>query len=375
MKKIFLFLLLSSFISNAQWVQKTSCKKDSEKIVNEAIESMANLEFLTARGMAKSALLLDPNCGCAQLVLAAISSPNPNWGSQKSKLEAIDSSKLSTEEKAWYGFLMASRDERPSVAKSASIMHPKSPLINYLSTTPADINTYKTFADNFPEQAASSYNMLSYGYLRGEIGEPNKKMAMDYVKRAQQMYDGPNSYDSMAEHYASLGDYDKALENELIAIDYASFASPYAQLAGIYYAKVNQLDFSNQLIKNQKELQDAILEADYEKYSKYEHPEMNHITGDSNLTPFYVFDKTAFEDNQGIDWNSFEFENMEVNYSPDMKTAVITFNAFGNYTFKDTKKEVAYSTRGSSVWVNTTQGWKIMHSSWAPKQDGNGIPK
>ena len=58
-----------------------------------------------------------------------------------------------------------------------------------------------------------------------------------------------------------------------------------------------------------------------------------------------------------------------------MKTAVITFNASGNYTFKDTKKEVAYSTRGSSVWVNTTQGWKIMHSSWAPKQDGNGIPK
>jgi len=103
MKKIFLLLVLTSSISNAQWVQKTSCKKDSEKIVNEAIESMANLEYLTARGMAKSALLLDPNCGCAQLVLAAISSPNPNWGSQKSKLEAIDVSKLSAEEKnmAW----------------------------------------------------------------------------------------------------------------------------------------------------------------------------------------------------------------------------------------------------------------------------------
>ena len=375
MKKIFLFLILSSFISNSQWIQKTSCKKDSEKIVNEAIESLANLEYLTARGMAKSAILLDPNCGCAQLVLAAISSSNPKWGSQKSKLEAIDFSKLSAEEKAWHGFLMASRDERPTVAKSAATIHPQSPIINYLSTTPADINTYKTFADKFPEQAASSYNMLSYGYLRGELGEPNNKMAMDYVKRTQQMHDGPNSYDSMAEHYASLGDYEKALENELIAVDYASFGSPYAQFAGVYYAKINQSDFSNQLIKNQKELQDAILEADYEKYSKYEHPEINHITGDSNLTPFYEFDKTAFQDNQGIDWNSFEFEDMDVSYSPDMKTAVITFNASGNYIFKDTKKEVAYSTRGSSVWVNTSQGWKIMHSSWAPSQGGNGIPK
>jgi len=375
MKKIFLLLVLTSSISNAQWVQKTSCKKDSEKIVNEAIESMANLEYLTARGMAKSALLLDPNCGCAQLVLAAISSPNPNWGSQKSKLEAIDVSKLSAEEKTWHGYLMASRADRPAFAKSAAAKHPQSPLINYFSTTPADIKTYKTFADNFPEQAASSYNMLSYGYLRGEMGEPNQEMAMEYVKRAQQMYDGPNSYDSMAEHYASLGDYEKALEAELKAIDYAQFASPYAEFAGIYYAKVNQSDFSDQLIKNQKELQDAILKADYEAYAKYEHPDMSHITGDSNLTPFYQFDKTAFEDDHGIDWDSFEFENMDVSYSPNMKTAVITFNATGSYIFKDTKKEVPYSTRGSSVWVNTNQGWKIMHSSWAPSQDGIGIPK
>jgi len=43
--------------------------------------------------------------------------------------------------------------------------------------------------------------------------------------------------------------------------------------------------------------------------------------------------------------------------------------------FKESNKEVAYSTRGSSVWVNTDQGWKIMHSSWAPNQDGIGIPK
>ena len=117
MKKLFIILVLSSSISNAQWIQKSSCKKSAEKITNAAIESIANHEYLSAMGIAKAALLLDPNCGCAQLVLAAVSSPNPNWGSQKSKLEAIDVSKLSAEEKTWHSFLMTSREDRPDVAK------------------------------------------------------------------------------------------------------------------------------------------------------------------------------------------------------------------------------------------------------------------
>ena len=375
MRKLILFLLLSSSIAKGQWVQKTSCKKDSEKITNEAIESMANLEYLTAMGMAKAALLLDPNCGCAQLVLAAISSPNPNWGSQKTKLEAINVSKLSAEEKTWHNYLMATREERPAAAKAAVVKHPESPLINYLTTSPTDFSTYKTFATKFPKQSASSLNMLSYAYLRGDFGEPNEEMAMDYVKRSQKMHDGPNSYDSMAEHYASIGAYEKALEAQLKAIDYAQFASPYGNFARIYYSKVNQTALSEQLIKNQKELQDAILASDYETYSKYEHPDIKHITGDSNLSPFYEFDKTSLKNELNINWNRFELENMEVNYSPDMKTAVLTFYASGSYTFKETQKEIPYSTRGSSVWVNTGQGWKVMHSSWAPSQDGIGIPK
>jgi hypothetical protein len=99
------------------------------------------------------------------------------------------------------------------------------------------------------------------------------------------------------------------------------------------------------------------------------------MTGDSNLSPFYQFSKASFEEAVAIDWNRFDLENMDVNYSPDMKTAVLTFYATGSYVFKESNKEVAYSTRGSSVWVNTDQGWKIMHSSWAPNQDGIGIPK
>jgi hypothetical protein len=67
--------------------------------------------------------------------------------------------------------------------------------------------------------------------------------------------------------------------------------------------------------------------------------------------------------------------DMKVSFSTDMKTAVLTFYGSGSYTFKADQKEVSYSTRGSSVWVNTNKGWKIMHSSWAPNQGKNGIPQ
>ena len=100
MKKIFLLLVLSTSISTAQWVQKTSCDKNAAIISDQAVEALTNLEYTIALGMAKAALLLDSDCGCALLTLAAISSPYPKWGSQKSKLAAIDVSKLSEEEQA-----------------------------------------------------------------------------------------------------------------------------------------------------------------------------------------------------------------------------------------------------------------------------------
>ena len=95
MKKLLFILILSTSITSAQWVQKTSCNKKAAQISNEAIESMANLEYLTALGMAKAALIIDSDCGCAQLTIAAISGSNPDWGSQKTKLKAIDIAKLS----------------------------------------------------------------------------------------------------------------------------------------------------------------------------------------------------------------------------------------------------------------------------------------
>ena len=375
MKKTILLLLLSTSISSAQWVQKTSCNENAAIISDQAVEALTNLEYTMALGMAKAALLIDSDCGCAQLTLAAISSPNPKWGSQKSKLAAINVSKLSEEEQTWHAYLMASREDRDAVAKIGASKLPNSPLINYLTTKSKDMNSFKSFAEKFPKNAASSYNMMSYGHLNGAFGETNKEMAMKYVKQAQQLHDGPNSYDSMAEHYATLGDYEKALELELKAVDFATFGSTYWRFAQTYRAKANQVKLSEKLMQMQKELQAAILADDYKTYSKFEHPDIIHKTGDSNLNPFYVFDKSSFGGNEAVVWNNLDLNDMDVTYAPDMKTAVMTFYGSGSYVFKESKEKVIYSTRGSSVWVNTAMGWKIMHTSWAPNKDGNGIPQ
>ena len=375
MKNYFLLLVLSTSITSAQWFEKTSCNKNADKITNQAIESLTNLEYSIALGMAKAALTLDPNCGCAKLVVAAVSSNNPDFGSRRAKLDAIDVSKLSAEENVWYTFLGASREDRSKVIEAGVSKHPNSPIINYLTTNGTDFNSYKAFAEKFPKNAASSYNMMSYGYLRGDFGDPNKEMAMEYVKKSQTMHDGPNAYDSMAEHYASIGEYEKALELELKAVDFAEFGSTYWNSVQLYWSKTNQNEVSENIMQKQKKMQEAILTRDYESYSAFEHPDITHSTGDSNLSPFYEFNKKAFEAEAPIVWDSFDMNDMKVSFSTDMKTAVLTFYGSGSYTFKADQKEVSYSTRGSSVWVNTNKGWKIMHSSWAPNQGKNGIPQ
>ena len=72
-------------------------------------------------------------------------------------------------------------------------------------------------------------------------------------------------------------------------------------------------------------------------------------------------------------WGEFDLYDINVALSPDSRTAVLTFYAKGDYTVADEDK-VDYSTRASSVWISTENGWKIMHSSWAPFGGGNGIP-
>ncbi|MGC6421975.1 MAG: nuclear transport factor 2 family protein [Flavobacteriaceae bacterium] len=378
MKKITTILLASSFsvMSFGQYVQKSSCNKNASKISNMAIENAINLEFLIALGAANAALAIDSDCGCAQLVKAFISSNNKDWGSRQEKLNKINRVNLSGEEKVWFDVLSAeNNDKAREIQKEGAEKFPNSPLVNYLATSSKDMESYKNFADQFPDYASAAYNMMSYGYLRGDFGKEDKVAAMKFVEKSQKMHDGPNGFDSMAEHYASLGDYDKALENQLKAFDYAVFASPYQNYARIYWSKKNQSKLEEQLMQSQKDMQQAIIDQDYEAYLKFLDNKTPVTTGDSNLQPFYLFDKKAFDRERKMTWNTFELQNIDVAFSPDMNAAVLTFYGKGSYTMNGASEKTNYSTRGSSTWIRTQGGWKIMHNSWAPNQGENGIPK
>ena len=204
--------LCFTMLLNAQWIKDTSCSKKASLIANSAIEYAMNLEHMAAFGAANSALLIDEDCGCAKLILAAVSSSNKNWGSRSKKLKDINTTNLSPEEKGWYQYLAASSEDRQAVSKSLASKFPKGVLMNYLGTSPQDFNSFKVFAEKFPSHASSAYNMISYGYMRGDFGKEDTANAMKYVKMSQDMHDGPNAHDSMAEHYAANGDYENALK-------------------------------------------------------------------------------------------------------------------------------------------------------------------
>ena len=374
-KNLTFIALCFTILLNAQWMNKTSCSKKASLIANNAIEYAMNLEHMAAFGAANSALLIDEDCGCAKLILAAVSSNNKNWGSRSEKLKAINTTKLSPEEKGWYQYLAASSEDRQAVSKSLASKFPKSALMNYLVTGPQDFNSFKVFAEKFPSHASSAYNMISYGYMRGDFGKEDTTKAMKYVKMSQDMHDGPNSHDSMAEHYAANGDYENALKAVLKAVDYASFASPYMKTAQLYYAKKNKKSISDKVVAHQESMQKAIMSGDYDAYKKFEHPEIKVPTGDSNLNPFYIYTEKDVVIDTEITWEFFKLSNMETYFSPDMNTAVITFVADGKYTFIDNAKTVSYATRGSSVWNYTDDGWKVLHTSYAPRKGRVGIPE
>ncbi len=138
--------------------------------------------------------------------------------------------------------------------------------------------------------------------------------------------------------------------------------------------KVPDAEIISALKESSVELQDAILEKNDEVFNKYVDNNINFSTGDSNLSKFYNMDLARLNEEQKAVWNNFELYDINVDLSPNSETAVLTFYARGNYTIEQ-GEPINYSTRGSSVWVLTKNGWKIMHSNWAPLEGGIGIPK
>ena len=133
-------------------------------------------------------------------------------------------------------------------------------------------------------------------------------------------------------------------------------------------------DIASSLKENAVKLQNAILEQNLEVFNEYVDKNITFTTGDSNLSKFYNMSSERFDLEQKAVWGEFELYDINVNLSPESKTAVLTFYAKGNYTVGESDP-IDYSTRASSVWVSTENGWKIMHSNWAPLEGGTGIPE
>tara|TARA_B110000285_G_C15141397_1_gene630968 strand:+ start:3841 stop:4332 length:492 start_codon:yes stop_codon:yes gene_type:complete len=138
--------------------------------------------------------------------------------------------------------------------------------------------------------------------------------------------------------------------------------------------KISNDDISIALKENAVKLQDAILTQNLEEFNKYVDQNITFTTGESNLKEFIVMNTERLNNEQETNWGSFELNDIDVSLSPDSTTAVLTFYAKGNYTIGE-GDVIDYSTRASSVWVSTENGWKIMHSNWAPFGGGNGIPE
>ena len=370
-----IFCMLFINLNSQQWVDD-SCNKKASQVVNEAVEHLANLEQLMAIGMAKAALLLDEDCGCANLLMAATSARN---GSRKSKLDAINVNSLSAEEKVWHKMLTATltgdgETYRSSLSDGLKET-PKSPLLNWFNSG-GDYNNYQKFAEDFPDHASAAYNMVAYGYANGDIGgKVDYDAAFKAADKSQKLHNGPNSFDSKAEIAAMSGDYKMALENQFKAYDFATFASPYQPKLVTFNRNVNKEEIVKNLQEAQVAMQNAILERDKEEYEKYVTDEMQLTAGDSNLGKFYEFTDESLNRQNDITWNSFDLRDIDVKFSPDMTMAVLTFYADGSYTYSGSEDSVAYNTRASSVWIATPDGWKSVHANWAPFGGGSGIPK
>ena len=374
MKKILLLSMLSIgfiFNSNAQqWIEKSSCDKDASAIVNESIEHLANLEHLMAIGMARAALVVDKDCECAKLVLAAAASNNKDWGSRSAKLQKINTNSLNDVEKAWFMLLSTPNENFDAAAKKAVAMHPDSPLINWLNTSYNDMEAMKKFASKFPANAASAHNAIAYSQARAG----NYEAAYSSLFKSLTIHKGPNALDSQAEIAAMEGDYQKAVDSQLKAYDYAPFASPYQPKLRTYGRNLNKENLIKGLKEAQTNVQQAIEDQNLEEWKKYITEDVKITSGDSSLTEFYEQTEERFLEKRNFKWNNFDLRDIEVNFSPDMTMAVLTFYASGDYTFNETNEKVDYSTRASAVWIATDSGWKMVHANWAPF-GGSGIPK
>ncbi|HMB99121.1 MAG TPA: hypothetical protein VKM36_11590 [Balneolaceae bacterium] len=357
-----------------QWLPEKSCNSKAADITDQAIAHMLNLETPFAVGMANAALMVDPDCGSAKLlkINAAMAG---NFGNRAEQLEKLDTSNLSDTEMAWYSIMVNEQDDWQGVRMNAVNDHPDVPLFQFWGAMASDeqLPAIKKFSESFPDYASPAYNMISYSYSLSDDAEFDLGMAIEAIEKAIAMHDGPNAYDSRAEHYAEAGDFEKALESQLQAMNYAAGPSAYQQSATIYWRTTNKGAWADSIKAYTKERVRLTMMNDIEGQAKFQPESMSMIACNSNMGPCELVDEPT--ENVSFTWNSWDVGEVDVNFNEEMTMAITTYTSTGNYTMNDSGDEVDYHTRASEVWQLEGGSWKLVHSNFAPMPGGEGLPR
>lgn len=378
MKKYFLTiaLFLIAMGVNAQWLTETSCTQQSQKIVDKAIAHLVNVESSLAVGMANAALMIDENCGTAKLVLTNAAMEG-EYGSRSQKVKDLDTKTFTNQEKGWHKIMATPAEDRTKIIQEIAEANPKVPLFAFWSSATLEDGKDKLseYVVAFPEYAAPAYNIMSYRYADGTYGEePNMTKAIETAQKILLTHDGPNAYDSMAEHYALMGDYESAFKHQAMALDYAaSGGSVYGVNAGIYFRQKNKQSLTDTLKTMTQKRIAYQMNNDYEGLAQFYSEDLGMVGCNSDMEPC-IFYTTLEEEDPNYVWKRWDVSDLKVYFSPDMTVAITTFNNDGEYTFKGSDKPVAYKTRASEVW-KLDNDWKLIHSNFAPLALGSGIPK
>jgi len=365
---------LCTSLAYAQWLPGKSCNSTASDITDQAIAHYVNLETPFAVGMANAALMVDPDCGAAKL-LKINAAMGGSFGNRAEQLENFDISGLSESEMAWYTIMVNKDDDWQGVRISAANDHPDVPLFQFWGAMASEdqMAALEKYAEDFSDYASPAYNMLSYSYSFNDDVEFDLDMAIETIEKTIAMHDGPNAYDSRAEHYAEAGDFEKALESQLQAMNYAAGPSAYARNAGIYFRTTNKEAWTDSIKAYTNERIGYTMMNDTEGSMKFMPETMSMIGCNSNMNPCMAIEEPL--ENTSFTWNEWEVDEIDVHFNKEMTMAITTYTSSGNYTMNDSGDQVDYHTRASEVWQLEDGSWKLVHSNFAPMPDGDGLSK
>lgn len=140
-------------------------------------------------------------------------------------------------------------------------------------------------------------------------------------------------------------------------------------------ALVDEGMLSKTLIELSQNFQLDYINNDYEGASAFMSTDFETTVFNSNGTELVIQTQENIENSgDGWDFDEFVMSNHAVTFSADQTTAVIVFNTDGSISFEGGEQNVSYATRASQTWVNTSTGWKVMHSHWSPRVGAVGVP-